>query len=278
MITVPVTTRETVSPEIAVRWLTMNTHNRRFSERSVNAYAADMKADAWCETGSAICFAADGSLLDGQQRLMAIVRSGVTLAMLVTRGLPTAAQEVIDTGRPRSFANILELRGEACAASLASITRRAYAWDRGWRTYRNDGSAGRETITHAQLSGFLNGNPDLRAAVRLAERIRHHEKAIPASVVGVCAWLFARIESEDCEMFFDRYSTGLGLQGEDDPIYRLRVWAREQKDRRSRTVIGAGLQQAHIIKAWNLYRQGRSCRSLRVVIGGAHPEPYPTPE
>ena len=69
-----------VSPEMATKWLEKNIVNRRIRDYKVNAYARDMKNGDWRLNGEAIVFNKSGQLVDGQHRLNAIAKSGVTVS------------------------------------------------------------------------------------------------------------------------------------------------------------------------------------------------------
>lgn len=77
----------TITPQVAQMMLEHNTHNRNLTESRAQAYARDMASGNWRYTGEGIKFGPDGTLLDGQTRLRAIVLSGVTITMPVWRGI-----------------------------------------------------------------------------------------------------------------------------------------------------------------------------------------------
>ncbi len=132
----PVYTLVDITPELAKKWLSQNTHNRNLRERVVNGYAADMRDGNWVEDGQSIKFAKGdvvlldnppihgGPLLDGQHRLSAIVTADATIRMLVVSNLPDSTQEVMDTGAKRVLGDVLKLRGEAYAITLAATLMR----------------------------------------------------------------------------------------------------------------------------------------------------------
>lgn len=81
-----------ITPAMAEKWLaTPNTKNRKLRQRTVEAFAADMRRGKWHITHQGIAFDEAGNLLDGQHRLAAIVKSGCTIEMLVTTGLPQSS-------------------------------------------------------------------------------------------------------------------------------------------------------------------------------------------
>jgi len=107
-------TREVVkvTPEMAIKWLDCNTHNRPIRQAKVEKFARDMKEGRWLLTHQGVLFADDGTLLDGQHRLWAVVESHTTVEFEVTRGADAKVQEVIDLGERRTERDILTLRGE----------------------------------------------------------------------------------------------------------------------------------------------------------------------
>ncbi|WP_051844056.1 hypothetical protein [Streptomyces sp. NRRL S-813] len=274
--TVPGLTREKpeytvveVTPKLAEKWLKQNTHNRKVRENAVFGYARDMEAGKWAENGEAIKFAKDGTLLDGQHRLHAIVLSGVTLRMLVVTGLEIVTQETMDDGRKRTVADALTLRGVPNAVQLAAITRRALMWKQG--VYRNVGS---RPPTNAETLTFLGEHPELKDSTSIAVSLRK-AVALPSSVVGLTHWLFSAIDKDDTDWFFDRLGTGANLE-QFHPVWTLRKRAYEISNEPGR--VPEDMLLAFVIKAWNAYRDGSQLRLLRFTPGGANPEKFPQPK
>jgi hypothetical protein len=117
-------TIETITPDIASAILKGNTRNRTLRRGLVELYAAEMKAGRWLETHQGIAINCDGTLLDGQHRLAAIVESGVSQKMVVTRGVPSASQIAMDDHAKRSAADSIALdRGVHVDATTVAIAR-----------------------------------------------------------------------------------------------------------------------------------------------------------
>ncbi|PID55365.1 MAG: hypothetical protein CSA58_02595 [Micrococcales bacterium] len=100
-----------VAPEQAAKWLESNTSNRKVRPARVREYATAMEQDRWTYTADPIRFDEDGKLIDGQHRLLAIVRSGVPVQLHVVRGLSRQAQDAVDTGAARTASDALQVRG-----------------------------------------------------------------------------------------------------------------------------------------------------------------------
>ena len=259
-----------VTPELAREWLVLNTRNRNMRQAVVRAYAADMLTGNWEWNGESIKFATDGSLLDGQHRLAAIAESGVTLSILVVRGLDASSQDTVDGGAKRKFSDVLKLRGERNPLLLAAIARRIVLWEAGTRSM--DGRA-KQTPTNSQMLKVIETDPCIRDIAGPSAQVATH-CSLPASLIGFAWWLFAQTGPDDCEFFFARLSDGQGLV-KGDPIYELRRAAEN-----SRNVRGERSDRylaAILIKAWNAYRDGSQIALLTFRPGGARPEKFPEP-
>lgn len=260
-----------VSPETASAWLLSNTHNRNLRQPLVLAYAADMANGDWRWNGETIKFAEDGTLLDGQHRLAAIVEANTTMQMLVVRGLANEAQETVDTGSKRSLSDLLKLRGERQPNLLAAVVRRAHVWARGGRAAPRKG---KYQPTTTQLLVTLEKHPELREitveAKALAEKI-----ALPGSIIGLGIWLFGELSPEDSAFFFARLADFQGLV-KGDPIYELRL-ALDRVQSAQHEWPSETMLMALMIKAWNAYRDGKKIAVLTYRPGGARPEQFPEP-
>lgn len=266
-----------VTPALAAQWLTFNTHNRTLRPKVVEAYATDMRNGDWLLNGESIKFDTDGVLIDGQHRLAAVIAAGVTVRMVVVRGLPRAAQDTVDAGTKRKFADVLNLRGENHSSSKASITRKILLWKAGIR--RNGGYQ----PTNTQLLQTFEEHPEIREIAPSAEVISRG-CGMPPSVVGLAMWLCTRVESrededraqltKDVDFFFERLADGQSL-AKGDALYELRRTVAES--RRIRGERNQSYLLAITIKAWNAYRAGDKVGLLRYRPGGANPERFPEP-
>src|SRR5690606_24318901 len=96
-----------VSPEMASEWLQHNEGNRRIRAGVVIKYAAVMARGKWLTTPEPIAFSWDGRLLNGQHRLSAVIRAGVSVPMFVVRNVDPSAFVALDRGATRTVADAL---------------------------------------------------------------------------------------------------------------------------------------------------------------------------
>lgn len=101
---------EKITPAVAKAYLEMNKNNRNIRQRVVDAYARDMAAGEWVVQHQGIAFDVDGNLVDGQHRLQAVIKAGVAVPMMVTRGLEKNSSAGIDQGAKRSFTDVLTMQ------------------------------------------------------------------------------------------------------------------------------------------------------------------------
>lgn len=103
---------EIITPELAKAFLKKNINNyRKFDTRRINTYAADMKTGKWQFNGESIKFNENDELVDGQHRLMAIIKADEPIKMLVIYGVKNDVN-IYDSGKNRT---LLET---ACAYGL----------------------------------------------------------------------------------------------------------------------------------------------------------------
>lgn len=78
---------ETITPGDAAMYMSNNARHRPIKDKKVAEYMGEMRDGKWRLNGKTICFDTTGRLLNGQHRLSAVIRSGVSLTTLVVRGL-----------------------------------------------------------------------------------------------------------------------------------------------------------------------------------------------
>ncbi|MCL2347315.1 MAG: hypothetical protein FWC50_03530 [Planctomycetaceae bacterium] len=98
-----------VTPQLAEMWLQRNFFNRKINEETVERLCRAMLAGHWRLTHQGIAFDRYGVLVDGQQRLEAVRRSGKTVRMLVFADQTLANHEAIDCGKVRTNLDVIRL-------------------------------------------------------------------------------------------------------------------------------------------------------------------------
>lgn len=255
----------TISPALAKELLRRNTRNRGVRDRAVGEYSRDMKAGHWPINGEAIKIANNGDVLDGQHRLLAVIAANQSVDMFVVIGLDPVAQETMDSGRKRTTADVMSLRAEENATTLAAICRRVWAWERDDRFKR------REAPTTAECAALLAAHPELRRSAEIAVRTRRDFPHIPQSVLGTAHYLFNAIAPAPCAWFFQRVADGAELPV-GHPILALR--ARVTSERLENLRLSEDRFMAYLVRTWNAVRDGHDLARLVHKVG----TPIPTPK
>lgn len=117
---------ETITPELARLYLESNLNNRPVKPTVVARYMNEIKNGTWALTHQGIAFDEDGFLLDGQHRLMAIIKANVAIDCLVIRGINSQAQIAMDDHAKRTDADALSLhRKQPISKSIVAAVRAA---------------------------------------------------------------------------------------------------------------------------------------------------------
>lgn len=98
-----------VTPALAEEWLKQNYFNRKINGETVERLCRAMLAGHWRLTHQGIAFDRYGALVDGQQRLEAVRRSGQTIKMLVFIDQSIGNHEAIDCGKIRTHLDVIRL-------------------------------------------------------------------------------------------------------------------------------------------------------------------------
>ncbi len=124
------TTFMNITPDIASQWLEGNVRNRRIDQRHVECLAQEMLAGRWNTTHQGIAFDTNGTLVDGQHRLWAILQAGCAIRMAVSFGVPAGNIDAIDGMKARRVVDRMSLTGmfgsEGVTSYHASTLREMY--------------------------------------------------------------------------------------------------------------------------------------------------------
>jgi hypothetical protein len=242
---------ETITPQRAKELRANKFKNRPLKATAIAQFAADMKAGRWGANGQPIIISTEGQLLDGQNRIEAIIESGCTVEMFVVYDVPEAEFATMDTGSKRTLGDVLGLRGIANAPQVASMARTAYAFLQGTNLY-TPGSK-------PALLQFVINHPHIETVATYAKSARI---ASPTSAFGAVLFLATESRRLDGEAhdFAHAVSTGLHLKSS-DPAYALRQWVEIRTRNRLHTVTAEAMFAA-TVRAWNAFALGEPLQRI----------------
>jgi len=137
----------TITPEMAEEMLKKNIGNRKINQANVNRIAADMATGNYRLNGETIKVSSNGEILDGQHRLLAAVKSGMTFRTYIVYNVERESIGTIDMGKGRSVADSLNVMG--CNIKQGIIPAMNFYFNRGqklttaqtgclWNTYEDN--------------------------------------------------------------------------------------------------------------------------------------------
>jgi len=202
---------EEITPEKAKAMLAANTGNRKLRENHVAALARDIAAGNWQLNGDAIRFNCDGTLIDGQHRLAAVVKSSTPIQSLVVEGIDIGAKATIDTGAKRSAGDYFGFNGIKDPYGVASACRYAMCMRHAAVTARN--------YTISELWDFYEDHP----GIAMTDFDFKSTKGGMGSVVRACTYIASQTAPHIVEDFTDAWIGGYGPKGSPALVARDRI-------------------------------------------------------
>lgn len=243
----------TISPAMATAMLEKNTGNRRVRRAMATRYARAMAEGQWMVTGQPIIFARDGTLNDGQHRLMACIEADVPFVCDVRFGVERAAFVAIDIGGKRTNGDVLTIAGETETNLLAAAVALKFRHDRS-----DTGTISSQGIhpSPADTLAVLAANPGLRDAIAPARHVYGAGVRMRPAVLVWLAYEFRRRDAAGAEKFLGQIASGAGLNKGAPALTFRNKMIRVSESRESDP--SGYLQAAWLIKAWNRFRAGKT--------------------
>lgn len=259
---------ETVTPEMAMEWLTAETNlnNRKLKPPVVRKYVRDMSDRNWLFNGDTIKFDWNGKLLDGQHRLHALIATNRTTEFNIVRNLDPDAYKSIDIGARRTTGDIMQHAGSKYGTSAAAAAKVLHWYESGQKDFTAMQSISELVAVygrHPDLEGHVaryNNTPAVRKKLRVGA-------AWPAFTYLVGATFSAELEEFVAGISDGTSLNGLGI-GKGDPRHTAREWFLNRVYRRAST---NDERFCIITKAWNAFIGGRSMQSISYRFNEAPP-------
>lgn len=252
----------TVTPEQAAKWLDRNVANRTVRPSRVKEYAAAMQEGRWLYTADPIRFDEDGRLIDGQHRLMALVRADLPVDMHVVRGLSRDAQDAVDTGAARTASDQLKVRGFKHGPQMAQTVPIV-----NWLLKGGGFAAG---YTRDEVVYWVGVHEGLDEVVDLAYRNRN---LLPCQLAPFAAAHYAarRVsqEPEATEQFFvEQLVETIGLVAGSPALATRRYLLGLREDKRPNTKEAKATTVLALLEGYRQFRAGTSSYNMRAPYGG----------
>lgn len=267
------TTVEVIGPEQATKYLARNENNRPLRRATVIRYAEMMRRGQWKLTHEAVAFDTNGELKNGQHRLAAVIESGATVQMTVTRGIDPSTFEVIDSGVKRSIGDRLHQMGTPYytfgAVALRYILLYKSVPDLRWVGRDVQSLVNDQDIMRAAESF---GDDLLLEAGNAAMKAGAPDVGVSRTAAMAAYILFTEADPERAKLpdFWDGLVTGAGLARYDSRL-TLRRWSANL----GRVPYKGQKALVGLIKAWNAFSRDEELRQIKWLPGERMPDICP---
>lgn len=262
---------ETITPDLAEKWLGKNAKNRPIQPHRVRTLERAISRGEWVLDGAPIRFNAGGDLIDGQHRLSAIARGTRSVKSLVVGNVPESAMRVMDGGKPRSLGDVLAIEGTQNSRRVAAAARATLAI---LQTGCPSNSDALHNLTTAQVAAWIDQTPSFVEMVSDKGSIwtRGASGLIPIGPALAMYWFWSA-QDECADDFFDTlFGRQAGSDG--DPAWMLRE--RLQKAKGSKVHgLSTETKLAFTVKAWRAYRDNKPMTRFFYRKFGKTAEPFP---
>lgn len=216
-------TLKVITPKDAEKLLGRNTVNRSVRSRRVDQYAKQIKNGQWQVTGEAIKVAKDGTLLDGQHRLLAVIKAGIPAEFFVVDGLDPEVFKVLDSGLSRSSGDALTGLGFTDSKEIGAIAKLVIGVQAGINPNNTELMS---LISRTDMINFCEANRDLLAQAIKDCRVIHRQLAGSLTAWGALYVLCSLAHKDGgtrIREFLNSVSEGANLNV-GDPRLALRNW------------------------------------------------------
>ena len=248
-----------LSAAMAKQWIENGLNWRRANKFTVENYTAEITGKHWKLTCEPIKFDIHGRMRDGSHRCHALIEAdkicpGVSIQVLVVRGVPEDALLFLDQGRRRRFSELLEGQGEKGSKEAAAACQRFWNWNKGYACGTKMSTRERPNFEH--LSEIFQEHEDL------IRKWSPKSKISPIWSGGLFVYLMTRFEmvggADRADEFYHMlklgtHPNGLGLES-DHPVHILRERINKRKETKNKMLEYE--KTILTIKAWNLVQKG----------------------
>lgn len=272
MITNIDTTIVTITPNLAHSLLAAdeearkgtNEKNRRQDVGIIRQYEAAMKNGEWALNGEPIIISNNNLILDGQHRLVACVKAGVSFPSLMVWGIDPSAFSTINIGKTRTAGDILYIANVPDANNMAGIITRFYAIKEKHVTQFERGGlrlAAFKKGRNEVLKYYHEHKDSCTKACSIAKVAYAKRRLLTVSTIGGYALYLHDVMGhpyEVIESFFMQVFTGTGITNNVCLVLQDKLLKYALKEKR----YSPQELTAYIHKSWNAFVTGKDIKAL----------------
>lgn len=253
--------KQFITPYQATMLLKGNTDNRTLNQNRVTRYANDILKNMWVEdTGELIKISKTGKIIDGQHRLVAIIKAGIGIHLHIAYDIQDDVFQVIDSGKPRSAGDVFKIAGVKNYNNISAIIQ-LYN-----NIYNNKSTAASVSIekrlSAKELLVIYKLNPEYWDDI-VKRSINYRlafQGVLPISEIGALIALFDNYNSEKSDDFISQLCKGVNVSNNAIILLRNKLISDKLN---SQHKMSASIKRALIIKSWNYFIKNIEPKILR---------------
>ena len=257
---------ESVTPKQAAAYLDNIYGNQRpLRESWVQRLIGEMKTGSFRLSCDALVFVGN-TLFNGQHRLQAVARSGVTCQFLVLRSEDPHIYQIIDSGAKRTVSDVITGDNRTLVASISAW---AIRYDAGMLSAgcKHVGNTWKTALLRSNQLEFIDKHrQSLAETAALAKTLYMQNRFLPPSISGAIVFIANRERNSDAGLrFIEAVYTGT-----QDGAARV-VRDKLINNSLSRSKLPTTYVMAVLIKAFKSWEKGTTPASLSMNAGEAFP-------
>lgn len=255
-----ITKMELITPEKARGYLNGNVMNRPVFSNIVDFYAEQMKNGFWTQSGQTISLSKDGVLIDGQHRLLAIIKSNVNIEMNVAKNVPIESFLNYDNLRSRSVNDVFYINGVTDHRHKTALIHAYNNYTRGGAGeagfYKGEFSAGPRKsaikLSNQQVIDFYKTHERLITEVsRFCQNCNKKLNILTTSQLGAIIMFLILNKFHDQNYVFSFFEKLHSGETSNDSILNLRNRFIQNLSKRDK--YSSYTKLVFIVKLWNAY-------------------------
>lgn len=247
-----------ITPSLAKEILESNICNRRVSKVKLELYANEMATGNWKSgTGETIKISKNKVLIDGQHRLLAIIKSNTSSYFYISFNHDDDIFQYIDTGKMRNSKDVFTIAGVKNSTNVPTIISKYNHFKKGKMAV---GQIDKKA-TNAMLLDQYNEDAQFWNSVHTKSINWYNSfaRVLPPSLIGGFYSYTKKHSFFNAEDFMDQLCTGMNISN--NVIYLLRNKLIEDKVSPKKML--DTIKNALIIKAWNVFVKDEKIKMLK---------------
>ena len=256
----------TITPDMAAELLQRNKNNRSVRKNNVDTLAMAMAKGEWELSNDAIVISEGGFLLNGQHRLLAVIKSGVACPFILFTGAKDTVFDIMDTPTIRRVSDAIQRRGGTntikMEATIGKYLNLCYDYNNAWETNTRYDNKVMET-RKGRLDVYEEHSDTLHKWINKCARLQQKGLSIvtESMIAGFAFFLENKLHHDEQKIV--AFLEELLVDGAARNTTVLFVRKKLMRNKMKVELIPRQDELRYITRAWNDFILGRQVQSIK---------------